>query len=178
MHLYLENILVKKYPGIFQQYGGDMRETCMHWGIACGSGWFKLIDKLCNDLSKYPEVVASQVKEKFGGLRFYIEGVDKDHSDAIYNHIDAAEGESLKTCEDCGEPGKTRGGGWVRTLCNQCEQNKRIIEKIREGMCCYTIKDNKIEIFNDEGTIFKDTLEYYIKLMSKIDGLLEFKDSY
>ncbi len=72
----LELQLVKKYPVIFRDYGGDMRETCMAWGITVGPGWYDIIDNLCQTIEeavgdKKFEVVADQVKEKFGGLRFY-----------------------------------------------------------------------------------------------------------
>ncbi len=72
----LEMKLVKKYPIIFSQYGGDMRDTCMHWGMECGGGWYNLLDELCENVTtligdKNIKVTAAQVKEKFGGLRFY-----------------------------------------------------------------------------------------------------------
>ena len=72
----LEKKLVDKYPKIFKDYGGDIRKTCMGWGMECGDGWFQLIDKLCEDIvniidDKTIDVTALQVKEKFGGLRFY-----------------------------------------------------------------------------------------------------------
>lgn len=72
----LEMLIVKKYPMIYKDYGGDMRYTCMHWGFSHGDGWFKIIDNLSRELVKISEkyditVVADQVKEKFGGLRFY-----------------------------------------------------------------------------------------------------------
>jgi len=68
--------LVEKFPIIFKDYGGDMRETCMHWGMECGDGWYSLIYSLCADITsligdKNIKVTAVQVKEKFGGLRFY-----------------------------------------------------------------------------------------------------------
>lgn len=72
----LELKLVELYPEIFRDYGGDMRQTCMAWGLACGDGWYSLLDALCQTLElitdgKDAQVVADQVKEKFGGLRFY-----------------------------------------------------------------------------------------------------------
>jgi len=60
------------------------------------------------------QVVASQVKEKYGMLRFYYDGGD----DRITGMVDLAEAMSLVTCEQCGAPGETRSGGWVRTLCD------------------------------------------------------------
>lgn len=68
----LELKLVQKYPTIFKDYGGDMRKTCMAWGFECGDGWYDLINKLCSDISKIDSnVIAIQVKEKYGTLRFY-----------------------------------------------------------------------------------------------------------
>ena len=60
-----------------------------------------------------PQVVASQVKEKFGTLRFYYTGGD-DYTSGVTSF---AESMSCVTCEDCGAPGETGGKGWIRTLC-------------------------------------------------------------
>jgi hypothetical protein len=57
--------------------------------------------------------VATQVKEKFGTLRFYVSGGD-DFTNGV---IRMAEAMSSVTCEECGKPGTTSGPGWVRTLC-------------------------------------------------------------
>jgi hypothetical protein len=46
-------------------------------------------------------------------LRFYSNFTDE----AISNAIIDAEAESLKTCEECGKPGKPNRGGWIKTLC-------------------------------------------------------------
>ena len=75
----LEKNLVETYPKLYRHYGGDIRKTCMGWGFSCGDGWYNLISDLSQnikDLDKHDRVVADQVKEKFGGLRFYyhIEG--------------------------------------------------------------------------------------------------------
>lgn len=58
--------------------------------------------------------LASQVKEKFGGLRFYIDRGTDEH----FNYIYFAELMSYKVCEECGAPGKTYRDGWHRTLCD------------------------------------------------------------
>ena len=60
------------------------------------------------------QVVAVQVKEKFGSLRFYYEGGD----DYIRGLVSLAESLSHRTCEQCGSPGVGRGGGWIQTLCD------------------------------------------------------------
>lgn len=61
-----------------------------------------------------PQVVATQVKEKFGSLRFYFDGGD----DEIWAMVGFAEIISGRTCEQCGAPGKTVGKGWIKTLCS------------------------------------------------------------
>ncbi len=61
-----------------------------------------------------PQVVAVQVKEKYGSLRFYYHG--GDHIVAAY--VDMAESMSHVMCEVCGAPGRKRGGGWIQTLCD------------------------------------------------------------
>jgi hypothetical protein len=58
--------------------------------------------------------VAVQVKEKFGGLRFYVQAATDKH----YNYISFAESMSYRTCEECGAPGKTYTDGWHQTLCD------------------------------------------------------------
>jgi len=58
--------------------------------------------------------VAVQVKEKFGGLRFYVQAATDEH----YNYISFAESMSYRTCDQCGNPGKTYTDGWHTTLCD------------------------------------------------------------
>jgi hypothetical protein len=68
-------------------------------------------------LEKHPEKLkdfhVEQVKEKFGGLRFYTTYVN----DEIQGGIDFAEEMSFRICEDCGNPGKVYGGSWIVTRC-------------------------------------------------------------
>lgn len=63
--------------------------------------------------AEHAQVVAVQVKEKFGGLRFYVNGA----TDEIYNYISFAESMSYHTCEECGAPGERYTDGWHTTLC-------------------------------------------------------------
>jgi len=64
---------------------------------------------------------ASQVKEKFGGLRFYM----TTSTDEMDNLISEAEALSYKTCEDCGQPGKPNDDGWISTLCEKCRKERK-----------------------------------------------------
>jgi hypothetical protein len=82
-----------------------------------GSGWNLLIKNLIQDLIILgwdKEVI--QVKEKFGGLRFYI----NEGTSEIHQRIAKAEIESMKICEITGKLGKLRTDiGWYRTLCDE-----------------------------------------------------------
>lgn len=73
------------------------------------SGVFRTVEP------EIPQVVAEQVKEKFGGLRFYYRGGDE----YIEGLVAMAESMSYVTCEVCGSPGKRNSGGWIRTLCGE-----------------------------------------------------------
>jgi len=64
------------------------------------------------EASKVP--VAVQVKEKFGGLRFYVQAATDKH----YDYISFAESMSYRTCEECGSVGKRYTDGWHKTLCD------------------------------------------------------------
>ena len=73
-----------------------------------------------------PTVV--QVKEKFGSLRFYINGGTEEH----YNYIRFAEDLSARTCETCGAPGKMRGQGWYYTACDEHTEEGDLNDNISE----------------------------------------------
>lgn len=82
--------------------------------IECDRGWAALYEPLiarCREEG----VEISQVKEKFGGLRFYTDGTA---SSELIAAIDAAEALSFTVCEVCGSPGVPRCDGWIRTLCD------------------------------------------------------------
>lgn len=104
----LQQQLRERYPIIFESEPA----------FECGDGWFELIDTLCALLQSVterggPQVVAQQVKEKFGGLRFYTAGVN-DEQDGM---IELAEAMSQRICEVCGNRGKVYSHGWVGTRC-------------------------------------------------------------
>lgn len=108
----LDEALVRDFPSLYRDRHGDMRRTCMVWGFP-GDGWEPIIRRLSEKLEPMG-VIATQVKEKFGGLRFYID----QGTDEAYAAIDEAERESYRTCEECGQPGKPRQGGWIVTVCD------------------------------------------------------------
>ena len=100
------------------------------FGIECGYGWYGLILPLCRKIERYnigkeedDKIRIYQIKEKFGGLRFYISHGPKE----FYDWIDRIEDESYKVCEICGSVRDvtTEGDGWVTTLCKQCRDKNK-----------------------------------------------------
>lgn len=86
-----------------------------------GAGWKTILEKLVPDLFDLGwDGVLLQVKEKFGGLRFYVGA----SSEEVERRIKQAEDESYRTCEDCGAPGKVRSVGWIKTRCDACHGKK------------------------------------------------------
>jgi hypothetical protein len=60
-----------------------------------------------------PHIEIHQIKEKFGGLRFYFQGGDE----YCRGLVTMAEEWAANTCEECGERGEIRTGGWHKSLC-------------------------------------------------------------
>jgi hypothetical protein len=71
--------------------------------------------------NEVPHVEVQQVKEKFGGLRFYFSGGDE----RIDGMVLMAEAIAERTCEVCGKPGRPREGGWIRTLCDEHAEGRK-----------------------------------------------------
>lgn len=81
-----------------------------------GDGWLPIIKDLIEKMIEAGwDKQICQIKEKFGGLRFYI----NSGSDEMYKLISEAENKSYETCEVCGKPGKQTTGGWISTLCEE-----------------------------------------------------------
>lgn len=116
--------LFKEFPELFRHKDNQM-ESLMSFGVETSKGWHDIIYNLTRMVSEYSkakklDIEVVQVKEKFGGLRYYIHGGDE----YIYNLISKAEDETFKICEKCGKPGKLRTKGWYYTLCNKCQKER------------------------------------------------------
>lgn len=121
-------------------------------GFAVGSGWWPILEAVCAQIQHHinwrnetrarllennpydhpipdevPQVVVEQIKEKFGGLRFYYQGGD----DTIDGMVRMAESWAARSCEECGNVGTRRDGGWVRTLCDAHEAERQAEMKKR-----------------------------------------------
>ncbi len=104
----------------------------VHRGFEINDGWYHIIEVLCNTIQghidwsneqrdKYQrgegckQVIVIQVKEKFGGLRFYYVG----GNEYIHGLVRMAEVWAANSCEVCGDLGSRRGTSWLTTLCNK-----------------------------------------------------------
>lgn len=143
----LEQKLVQTHPKLYADRHSDPRHSPLAFGIECGDGWFDLLWDLSQKLERLIEAVpvvcqfcghsqtecsceeyhpywprASQVKEKFGTLRFYTWGF----ANGMEKLIKEAERESAKTCEECGAPGKLRTERWHAVRCDACDSHWRL----------------------------------------------------
>jgi len=121
-------------------------------GVCVEEGWWPIIYELCQSIQSYitwnneqrasllknnpfdrpipdkvEQVVVDQIKEKFGGLRFYYCGGDKK----VEGMVSMAESWAANTCETCGAPATKQTKGWVKTVCDK--HYDEIMEKRNES---------------------------------------------
>lgn len=133
----LINKLHSRYPAMFAgSYGG----------VAVDMGWWPILETLCYNIQTHidntntrhaaltannphklripalvDQVVVEQIKEKFGGLRFYYEGGDE----YIAGLVQMAEAWASRACEQCGKPGRSRTKGWIKVLCEEHHEQRK-----------------------------------------------------
>jgi len=108
--------LKEKYPKIF--------ENIHRANYGFPEAWTNLVDNLCLEIQLYcnthdcDQVQCVQVKEKFGGLRFYVNSA----TDEVYKMIRRAENRSIELCQECGCSNceLIRTKGWISYLCKPC----------------------------------------------------------
>lgn len=133
MNKELDELLCQRYPLIFSERDLPMTQTCMCWGMSCGDGWFALIDALCErlqfltDNNRAPQVVAVQVKEKWGELCFYPRGAASEEQ---WGMIWMTEAISARICELCGKPGQTLiHRHWHMTRCAEHAPDDAVVKE-------------------------------------------------
>jgi hypothetical protein len=122
-------------------------------GFAVSAGWWPILEKLCDNIQSHidsknnlrsrllanneydhtipdqvSQVEVHQIKEKFGGLRFYYSGGDAE----ISGMVRMAESWAEIACEQCGAIGQRRSGGWIRTLCDTHEAEYQERKKAKQ----------------------------------------------
>lgn len=81
--------------------------------------------KKINYLKKYR---ITQIKEKYGSLRWY----DAGNNVEIQNIINKYEETSTKTCINCGKPAKYISKGWISPYCENCIDKKFEYDRVSE----------------------------------------------
>lgn len=118
-----------KYNEMIARYQKLFSGRCTY--IECCDGWFSIINRLClqlqyqTDFHGAPQLVVAQVKEKFGGLRFYVDGSPSERQLAC---IERAERLCDSACEVCGKPGVVRQGSWIKTLCDEHADGRKPLD--------------------------------------------------
>ena len=120
-------------------FGGEQaNRTILQVGLEHGPGWFPIIETLCIKLEALAETLEEddrphvvQIKEKFGGLRFYFEN-DLHGIDERFRHfVKHAYNQCAVACELCGKPGTLRRNPWIRVLCD-ADQKRELAKQRRQ----------------------------------------------
>ena len=111
--------IIEACPSMFVSYDG----MPYFFGFECGDGWADLLVETCKKMQAHlitlskelaEEIVALQVKEKYGTLRFYI----SSYTETLDAIVLDAETRSATICEQCGKTGKVRGDMWLYAACD------------------------------------------------------------
>jgi len=137
MNEYLSKRITDAFPWWFRP---ENPYSLMKYGFTVDGGWFSILWDLCTQIKTILlnrgapldcyEVI--QVKEKFGGLRWYydLNLLDEELKATLWKEIvplvREAERKSYKTCETCGSTDNTvktqprPQGAWTLTKCKEC----------------------------------------------------------
>lgn len=115
--------LLERFPYIQNEENIGLQWGC---GVDCGDGWFDLLYTLLEKIENIysannksiDDFIISQIKEKYGELRFYASSDIPE----VNKLIDEYEELSATICEDCGKSGSlhTNSNGYMLTLCEEC----------------------------------------------------------
>ena len=121
-----------KHKGYYDPYKLALRFPFINMDWPCNIespvGWTRLVFNCSREIHRlikknremYRGFEVVQIKEKFGGLRYYTTFTD----DKVSSIINKYERISLHTCMDCGSKhAQSYNGGWVVTLCKRCLKN-------------------------------------------------------
>lgn len=132
--------MFKKHPVLFKEHVLDGSKTRMCDGICIPDGWRRIVETLCLELEKLMhensiEIVATQVKEKLAGLRFYVDVRDPSGkvSDAkitkvkeeVHKIIFSYEIRTEHICQECSRARSNRvdNNGRLMILCPKCSED-------------------------------------------------------
>ena len=125
--------LLEKYPWLtpYNVWTGKLNEDYDYnhtWADDIPDGWRlafgdQMLEELSQLLKKYnieKDYFIVQIKEKFGGLRWYDNGFSEKGSKEYFNWLHKYEKLSFKTCIKCGKPATRISKGWIMPFCNDC----------------------------------------------------------
>ena len=122
------------FPQVFDTYYGEPYDIWAQCNYSCPTGWENIVYNLTKDLLQiWPDMHVMQVKQKFGGLRYYFNTEPPDDlRQRVYKKVDEAEKQARNACEKCGRAGlPTYIGSWLLVLCSKCKEEAR--EREGEG---------------------------------------------
>lgn len=123
LELYSEYNSAKSiYENCLENMGKNMYSWLASSPIVTPKMTQSLYEEMHSRLTKLPKI--QQIKEKFGSLRFYAIGLNKEQLDKV----EFAQLMSTKICESCGSSAPNQvqcfGGIALKTLCNKCLKSK------------------------------------------------------
>lgn len=124
------------------------------FGVECGEGWKHLYEPITEYIENYNKthedepIEIHQIKEKFGGLRYYTNFCTEE----LRKMIDKAEKESFKTCEVCGKhiDKPIIENRWVYAECNECHN-----ERLQRRKKAFEEFKRKVEEHRNEESVHK-----------------------
>lgn len=117
-------------PIINYMYDADSKCPFSSYGCECADGWRDIVMATLNMIAKKDpnkDCTINQIKEKFGGLRIYMEMPDDLATiDEIWKIIGQSEKRSFHICEECSSTFEVTTDyisediPYIRTLCINC----------------------------------------------------------
>lgn len=115
---------------VYEQFRERNKDFLENVDVAIGDGWMPLIDTALGmiraEMKANPKITfrVQQIKEKFGGMRFYVQ----TNSLEIRAIVEFVEAMADVMCEDCGTVlNVTREAprGWIKTRCRSCHDKRK-----------------------------------------------------
>ena len=112
------------------------------FGCEVNDGWLDICNEIIKNVEEYnrnrvieDQIEISQIKSKFGELRVYLTDYNGNlvYPEGLYDFIRDCETRASNTCEYCGSHDNvttTSYNGWIRTLCDKCNEKLRSEKKI------------------------------------------------
>lgn len=105
-------------------------------GLEFGPGWIEIVGQFCDQLRSWNaggwSVHLRWGKEKFGALRLFTDAFHATSTPLqaywLSRLRERARRQSLRTCQECGQPGRLRLGAHAATL---CDRHKHLVGELR-----------------------------------------------